>query len=56
VPFDELRSKKIYDVIQKSFEVASRLYPPKWLYLGGKALEAPDKDAILFLNTNKGSG
>jgi hypothetical protein len=46
VPFDELRSGKIYDVIRKSFELASRLYPPEWSYLGGNALEAPDKDAI----------
>jgi hypothetical protein len=49
------RSRKIYNEIQKSFKVASGLYPPEWSYLGGKALEAPDKDVIRFLITNKGS-
>jgi hypothetical protein len=28
------RSRRIYNVIQKSFEVASRLYPSEWSYLG----------------------
>jgi hypothetical protein len=55
VTFDELRSEKTYDVIQKSFKAASMLYLPEWSYLEGKALEAPDKDAIRFLITNKGS-
>jgi hypothetical protein len=55
VPFDELRSEKIYDVIRKIFEAASRLYPPEWSYFGGKTLEAPDKVAIQFLITNMGS-
>jgi hypothetical protein len=32
--FDEPRSGKIYNVIRKSFKMASMLYPPKWAYLG----------------------
>jgi hypothetical protein len=55
VSFYEVRSGKIYDVIRKSFEMTTRLYPPKWSYLGGKVLEAPDKDVIQFPITNKGS-
>jgi hypothetical protein len=34
VPFAEPRSEKIYNVTQKSFETALRLYPPEWSYFG----------------------
>jgi hypothetical protein len=54
--FDEPRSGKIYNVIRKSFKMASMLYPPKWAYLGWKALEVPEKVAIRFLIANNGSG
>jgi hypothetical protein len=47
---------KNHNVVWKSFEAASRLYPLEWSYLEWKALEVPEKVANWFLIANNGSG